>query len=335
MHFGFEPGALLADADLVIALESDVPWIPSLQQPHAGCRVAHVGEEPFYVRYPMRSFPSDLALQAGPLNALEALTEAVEARLQMAEARIAARRARLTERMRMRRAQLAKDFARRRDHLAGISVARDRRSGRAGRDHRQRISAAAGPLRAREAGHFLRARPGRRARLGLRRGARRQARRARRLRGRDARRRRLHVLQSDGRALGRRHARAADPHHRFQQQPLRRRAPRHAVDVQGRRRRRERRPRPRRSRPLAGLTRRWRKRKAPMPSAWKSRPTCRTRSCARAKPSSTGAARRCSTSLRPTESVGLPNKKHRLRRSLHARRCLYPFHPGKVFQEDR
>ncbi len=61
------------------------------------------------MRYPMRSFPSDLAVQAGAVNALEALTAAVEARLQMAEARIAARRARLTERMRMRRAQLAKD----------------------------------------------------------------------------------------------------------------------------------------------------------------------------------------------------------------------------------
>ncbi len=39
------------------------------------------------------------------------MIEAVEARLQMAEARIAARRARLTERMRTRRAQLAKDSA--------------------------------------------------------------------------------------------------------------------------------------------------------------------------------------------------------------------------------
>ena len=109
MHFGFEPGALLADADLVIALESDVPWIPHLQHPPGGCRVAHVGEDPFYVRYPMRSFPSDLALQAGPAQSLDALARAVEPRLQMADARIAARRARLTERMRTRRAQLAKD----------------------------------------------------------------------------------------------------------------------------------------------------------------------------------------------------------------------------------
>jgi acetolactate synthase-1/2/3 large subunit len=111
LHFGFEPGALLTDADLVISLESDVPWIPHLQRPPAGCRVVHMAEDPFFVRYPMRSFPSDLAVQSGPLNALEALIEAVEPRLQMAEARIAARRARLTERMRTRRAQLTKDSA--------------------------------------------------------------------------------------------------------------------------------------------------------------------------------------------------------------------------------
>ena len=111
MHFGFEPGTLLADADLVITIDADAPWIPSLQHPPAGCRVAHIGEDPFFVRYPMRSFPSDMSIQAGSRATLEALIEAVEPRLQMAEARIAARRARLTERMRNRRAQLAKDSA--------------------------------------------------------------------------------------------------------------------------------------------------------------------------------------------------------------------------------
>jgi acetolactate synthase-1/2/3 large subunit len=59
----------------------------------------------------MRSFPSDLAIQAGSANVLAELVAAVEPRLHMADARIAARRARLTERMRNRRAQLAKDSA--------------------------------------------------------------------------------------------------------------------------------------------------------------------------------------------------------------------------------
>ena len=111
MHFGVEPGAMLADADLVIVVDSDVPWIPHLQHPPAGCRVAHIGEDPLFVRYPMRSFPNDLSIQASPVHALDALGHALEPRLQMAEARIAGRRARLTERMRNRRAQLVKDSA--------------------------------------------------------------------------------------------------------------------------------------------------------------------------------------------------------------------------------
>jgi acetolactate synthase-1/2/3 large subunit len=111
MHFGYEPGALLAEADLVITVDADAPWIPSQQGPPAGCRVAHIGEEPFFVRYPMRSFPSDLAIQAGCVNALTALNAALEARLKPAEARIAARRARLGERMRARRAQIEKESA--------------------------------------------------------------------------------------------------------------------------------------------------------------------------------------------------------------------------------
>src|SRR3569832_607502 len=49
MHFGYEPGTLLADADLVVVLESDVPWMPHLLSPSAGVRIAHVGEDPFYV----------------------------------------------------------------------------------------------------------------------------------------------------------------------------------------------------------------------------------------------------------------------------------------------
>ena len=48
----------------IIVMESDAPWYPSMQQPAAGCRVAHIGEDPAFVRYPMRSFPSDLVDRA-------------------------------------------------------------------------------------------------------------------------------------------------------------------------------------------------------------------------------------------------------------------------------
>lgn len=111
MHFGYEPGSLLADADIVVVLDADVPWMPQLQQPQTGAKIAHIGDDPFFVRYPMRSFPCDLAIQANITNALRALNDAVEHRLQMAEARIASRRARLIERMRNRHIQLNKESA--------------------------------------------------------------------------------------------------------------------------------------------------------------------------------------------------------------------------------
>ena len=254
MHFGFEPGALLADADLVIALESDVPWIPHLQHPPAGCRVAHVGEDPFFVRYPMRSFPSDLAVQAGAINALEALIEAVESRLQMAEARIAARRARLTERMRTRRAQLAKDSGGRRD-ASRRNICRASSARRVGADA---IIFNEYPLRP---DHCAREKPGTffalgpAGGLGWGFGAALGA----KLAAPDAF---VVATLGDGAYMFSNptvghwvaaDARPADPHHRVQQQPLRRRAPRDAVDVQGRRRRRERWPHARRSRSGAAL----------------------------------------------------------------------------------
>src|SRR5262249_25883142 len=238
MHFGFEPGALLTDADLVIVIESDVPWIPHLQHPPGGCRVTHIGEDPFYVRYPMRSFPSDLALQAGPAQALDALARAVEPRLQMADARIAARRACLTECMRTRRAQLAKDST------AGTTISPEYLSRVIGETvGKDAVIINEYPLRP---DHCAREKPGtffalgtatcRRTWLGIRRSAWSKARSARQLRGRNPRRRVLHVRQSDGRTLGVRGPESAHPDNRIQQQPLRRRSPRHLVHVQGWRR---------------------------------------------------------------------------------------------------
>ena len=75
MYMGTTVGGLLPDADLVIALEADVPWIPSKELPRPGARIVQIGEDPLYERYPMRNFPSDLTVKAatGPvLSALEA-----------------------------------------------------------------------------------------------------------------------------------------------------------------------------------------------------------------------------------------------------------------------
>jgi acetolactate synthase I/II/III large subunit len=107
MHFGTDPGPLLAQADLVIVIEADVPWIPNLQQPPAGCRVAHIGEDPAFLRYPMRSFPCDLAITANAATAIAMLDAALAKRPAPGNGRTSARRTDLGPRNEARRAKLA------------------------------------------------------------------------------------------------------------------------------------------------------------------------------------------------------------------------------------
>jgi acetolactate synthase-1/2/3 large subunit len=107
MHLGYEPGALLTEADVVIALESEVPWIPADHRIPAGCKVAHIGEDPAFTRYPIRSFPSDLTIVSGSANAMRALDVAME-KVRSGAAGIAARREQLSARSAERRAKAAK-----------------------------------------------------------------------------------------------------------------------------------------------------------------------------------------------------------------------------------
>jgi acetolactate synthase-1/2/3 large subunit len=106
-HQGHQPRPLLETADLVLVVDCDVPWIPSLESPPEHCRVVHIGEDPNFTRYPMRSFPADLSIAAAPAAALAALDRALAARMEADDATVAARRADLAERSAARRARAA------------------------------------------------------------------------------------------------------------------------------------------------------------------------------------------------------------------------------------
>ncbi len=108
MHAGFDSGPLVGDADLIIVIESDAPWYPNMQEPPPGCRVVHIGEDPTFARYPMRSFPSDLSIASPATIALAALDAAL-AHAALDKAKIDARRARLTERHEARRTKAARE----------------------------------------------------------------------------------------------------------------------------------------------------------------------------------------------------------------------------------
>ncbi len=62
MHCGYDPAALLKDADAVFVLDCDVPWIPEHAAPRPEAKIVHLGADPLYARYPMRGFRADLAV---------------------------------------------------------------------------------------------------------------------------------------------------------------------------------------------------------------------------------------------------------------------------------
>jgi acetolactate synthase I/II/III large subunit len=99
-HLGYDPAPFVKEADAILVLEMDVPWVPSRVQPPADCRVIHLGIDPLCARYPIRGFPCDVAITALPRLALPKLGAA----LKMPDPEIAARRSSLAERRAAQRA---------------------------------------------------------------------------------------------------------------------------------------------------------------------------------------------------------------------------------------
>lgn len=100
MLIGHDARAALQMADLVIVLDSGVPWIESLGRPREEARVCHIGPDPAFRRMPVRGYRSDLSITADPALALTALADT----LQPPAPAIEERRARLSAQSAARRA---------------------------------------------------------------------------------------------------------------------------------------------------------------------------------------------------------------------------------------
>jgi acetolactate synthase-1/2/3 large subunit len=99
--FGSQDYPGMADADVVLVVECDVPWFPARSRPADDATIIQLAVDPFYSRYPMRSYPCDVPIAAEPVVALPLLAEAVRRRTD--PARVAGRRAELAESHRVRR----------------------------------------------------------------------------------------------------------------------------------------------------------------------------------------------------------------------------------------
>ena len=96
MHCGWDPHALLKEADVVLVVDCDVPWIPKEGAPRPEAKVIHIGPDPLFARYPLRGFRTDLALTAAVAPTLEALWRAAQKEAPSVKA-IETRRKNITE----------------------------------------------------------------------------------------------------------------------------------------------------------------------------------------------------------------------------------------------
>jgi acetolactate synthase-1/2/3 large subunit len=90
MNAGYDPTRLVADADLIMVIESDAPWFPAQAQPPASCKVIQCGFDPLFTRIPIRGFRCDLGITGSTATILSTLTDALAGRVD--EVRIDRRR---------------------------------------------------------------------------------------------------------------------------------------------------------------------------------------------------------------------------------------------------
>jgi acetolactate synthase-1/2/3 large subunit len=73
MFLGVHPADAIAKADVIVAIDCEVPWWPSKVTPRADAKLIQIAPDPFFNRYPVRGFQMDLAIAGSSSLALNQL----------------------------------------------------------------------------------------------------------------------------------------------------------------------------------------------------------------------------------------------------------------------
>jgi len=79
LYLGVNPRAAIEQADVILALDCEVPWWPRCARPRADAKLIHIAPDPMFSRYPLRGFEMDLAIAGSTSAALRRLQEALHA----------------------------------------------------------------------------------------------------------------------------------------------------------------------------------------------------------------------------------------------------------------
>jgi len=95
MHLGTNVVSALAESDLVLAIDCDVPWLPAKTSMPKGCRMIVIDQDPIKEEIPLWHFPAELFVRADGAVALRQLYEKVSAHKEFDAKAIEARRVRI------------------------------------------------------------------------------------------------------------------------------------------------------------------------------------------------------------------------------------------------
>ena len=97
MNLGYELKPLLGNADVILAIDVAVPWLPASDKVRDDAKVIHMGPDPLHGYVPVRGHPCDIALACATAEGLRVLDSAMAEHEARAKIRIDKRRAALAE----------------------------------------------------------------------------------------------------------------------------------------------------------------------------------------------------------------------------------------------
>jgi acetolactate synthase-1/2/3 large subunit len=77
LYGGFSPEPYLKDADAILIIDMDVPYVPAITKPPPGSRIIHIDIDPVKSRIPVWHFPVDEFIQADSGKAIPILIEII------------------------------------------------------------------------------------------------------------------------------------------------------------------------------------------------------------------------------------------------------------------
>ena len=80
-HVGSDPLPWIEEADAILVIDSLAPWSPDIHQPHPDAKVVHLGPDPLFSRFPVRTFRSDLSIGCETGEGIARLEEAMRPQL--------------------------------------------------------------------------------------------------------------------------------------------------------------------------------------------------------------------------------------------------------------